>query len=158
MATTNKPKFTTLSNRRARFEFEFVDTYTAGIMLRGTEVKALRAGEANMADAYCYFKKDELYIRNLYIKEYLHGTDANHDPKRQRKLLLKRRELKRLDKKVKEKGLTIVPVKLFMNDRGLVKLEIALARGKNTYDKRDSLKQKDNKRALDRAKAAAARF
>ena len=153
MATKNKPKFTTISNRRARFEYEFIDTFEAGIMLQGTEVKALRAGEANMADAYCYFKRDELYIRNLYIKEYVHGTDANHDPKRQRKLLLKRRELKKLDKKVKEKGLTIVPVKLFMNDHGLVKIEIALARGKNTFDKRDSLKKKDQKRDLDRMKA-----
>ena len=153
MATKNKPKFTTISNRRARFEYEFIDTFEAGIMLQGTEVKALRAGEANMADAYCYFKRDELYIRNLYIKEYVHGTDANHDPKRQRKLLLKRRELKKLDKKVKEKGLTIVPIKLFMNDRGLVKIEIALARGKNTFDKRDSLKKKDQKRDLDRMKA-----
>ena len=153
MAATNKPKFATIANRRARYEYEFIDTYEAGIMLHGTEVKALRAGQANMADAYCYFKKDELYIRNLYIKEYAHGTDANHEPKRERKLLLRRRELRRLDKKVKEKGLTIVPVKLFMTDRGLVKLEIALARGKNTFDKRDSLKKKDEKRALDRAKA-----
>ncbi len=157
MASANKPKFATISNRRARYEFEFIDTFDAGIMLQGTEVKALRAGEANIADAYCYFRKDELWIRALYIKEYRHGTDANHDPKRERKLLLKRRELKKLDKKVKEKGLTIVPVKLFMNERGLVKLQIALARGKNTYDKRDTLKKKDEKRALDRAKAAAGR-
>jgi len=119
-------------------------------MLQGTEVKALRAGEANVSDAYCFFKKEELFIRNLYIKEYKHGTDANHDPKRERKLLLRRRELKKLEKKIKEKGLTIVPVKVFMTDRGLVKLEIALARGKNTYDKRDSLKKKDQRRDLDR--------
>ena len=153
MASTNKPKFAAISNRRARFEYEFIDTYVAGIVLQGTEVKALRAGEANLADAYCFFKKDELYIQKLYIMEYAFGTDANHDPKRMRKLLLKRRELKKLDKKVKEKGFTIVPVKLFMNDRGLVKLEIALARGKNTYDKRDSLKKKDQQRDLDRLKS-----
>ena len=142
-------------NRRARYEFEFVDEYTAGIVLTSTEVKALRAGEANMADAYCYFQRDELWVRNLFIKEYAHGTDANHEPKRPRKLLLKRRELRRLDKRVREKGLTIVPVQLWMNERGLVKLDIALARGKNTYDKRDTLKKADQRRELSRAKAAA---
>jgi SsrA-binding protein len=150
LASVNKPKFANISNRRARYEYEFIDTYEAGIMLQGTEVKALRAGEANVSDAYCFFKKGELFIRNLYIKEYLHGSDANHDPKRERKLLLRRRELKKLEKKIKEKGLTIVPTKVFMTDRGLVKIEIALARGKNTYDKRDSLKKKDQRRDLDR--------
>lgn len=154
MATKNKPKFSVIDNRRARYEFEFIDTYDAGIILRGTEVKALRAGEANMADAYCFFKRDELWIKNLFIKEYINGSDANHDPKRERKLLLKRRELKKLDKKVKEKGFTIVPLKLFMTDRSLVKLSIALARGKNTFDKRDTLKKKDQRRDLDRAKNA----
>ena len=154
MAAKDKPKFTTISNRRARYEYEFVDTYEAGMVLSGTEVKALRAGEANLADAYCYFRKDELWVRNFYIKEYRHGTDANHEPSRPRKLLLKARELKKLDKKIREKGLTIVPTKVYMNDRGLVKMGIALARGKNTYDKRDSLKKKDGKRELERAKKA----
>ena len=154
MPTTNKPRFTTLDNRRARYEYEFVDTYEAGIMLQGTEVKALRAGEANLADAYCYFQRGELFVRNFYIKEYRFGTDANHDPVRPRKLLLKARELRKLDKKIREKGLTIIPTKVYMNDRGLVKMGIALARGKNTYDKRDSLKKKDSKRELERAKKA----
>ena len=154
MAAKDKPKFTTISNRRARYEYEFVDTYEAGIVLTGTEVKALRAGEATISDAYCYFRREELVVRNLFIKEYAHGTDANHDPKRPRKLLLKRRELRRLDKRVKEKGFTIVPVKLYMNARGFVKMEIALARGKNTFDKRDSLKKKDQRRELDRVRAA----
>ena len=154
MAAKDKPKFTTISNRRARYEYEFVDTYEAGIVLTGTEVKALRAGEATISDAYCYFRREELVVRNLFIKEYAHGTDANHDPKRPRKLLLKRRELRRLDKRVKEKGFTIVPVKLYMNTRGFVKMEIALARGKNTFDKRDSLKKKDQRRELDRVRAA----
>ena len=150
MATPNKPRFATIDNRRARYEYEFVDTYEAGLMLLGTEVKALRAGEANLADAYCFFKRGELWIKNLYIKEYKHGTAANHEPTRQRKLLLKRRELLKLDKKIREKGFTIVPTKLFMNERGIVKCEIALARGKKTFDKRDSLKKADNKRELDR--------
>ena len=151
MASVNKPKFSTLDNRRARYEYEFVETYEAGIMLTGTEVKALRAGEANLADAYCYFKRGELFIKNFFIKEYSHGTDANHDPMRQRKLLLKRRELQKLDKKVREKGLTLVPVKVYMNERAIVKVQIALARGKKTYDKRDTLRKKDEKRSLDRA-------
>ena len=152
MATSKKPRFSAIDNRRARYEYEFVDTYEAGIMLSGTEVKSLRAGEANLADAYCYFKRDELWIKSLFIKEYKHGTAANHDPVRQRKLLLKKRELAKLDKKIREKGLTIVPTKLWMNDRGIVKCNIALARGKKTYDKRDSLKKADNKRELDRLK------
>ncbi len=152
MATTNKPRFSSIDNRRARFEYEFIDTYEAGIMLQGTEVKALRAGEANLSDAYCFFKRDELWIKNLFIKEYKHGTANNHEPTRVRKLLLKRRELEKLDKKIREKGLTIVPTKLWMNERGIVKCGIALARGKKTFDKRDSLKKADNKRELDRLK------
>ena len=152
MATPHKPRFATIDNRRARYEYEFIDTYEAGIMLYGTEVKALRAGEANLADAYCFFKKNELWIKNLYIKEYKHGTAANHEPTRVRKLLLKRRELVKLDKKIREKGFTIVPTKLWMNERGIVKCGIALARGKKTFDKRDSLKKADNKRELDRMK------
>ena len=154
MATSNKPRFATIDNRRARYEYEFIDTYEAGIMLQGTEVKALRAGEANLADAYCFIKRGELWIKNLFIKEYKHGTAANHEPTRVRKLLLKRRELTKLDKKIREKGFTIVPTKLWMNDRGIVKCGIALARGKKTFDKRDSLKKADNKRELDRMKNA----
>lgn len=150
MASTNKPKFSVIDNRRARFEFEFIDTFEAGILLRGTEVKALRAGEANLSDAYCYFKNGELWIRSFFIKEYSHGTDANHDPKRERKLLLKARELKRLAKKIKEKGFTIVPFKVYMNERSFVKVSIALARGKKIHDKRNSIRNKDQKRSLDR--------
>ncbi len=153
MATVNKPKFTVIDNRRSRYEYEFLDTFEAGLVLQGTEVKSLRAGEGNLSDAYCYFRDGELFVRSLYIKEYHFGSDANHEPRRPRKLLLKRRELKRLDKKVREKGLTIVPVKLYMTDRSFVKLQIALARGKKTFDKRDSLKKKDQARELDRMKA-----
>ena len=154
MASKAKPPRVAIDNRRARYEFEFVDTYEAGIQLQGTEVKAVRAAEANLADAYCTFRRGELWIRNLFIKEYSHGTDANHDPKRMRKLLLRGRELRRLERQVKEKGLTIVPVKLYLTDRGLVKLQLALARGKKTYDKRESLKRRDTKRDLDRVKRA----
>ena len=153
-AKKDKPRFPALDNRRARYEFEFVDTYEAGLVLQGTEVKALRAGTANLSDAYCYFRQGELWVRNLFIGEYTHGTYANHEAKRPRKLLLKRRELAKLEKRVREKGLTIVPVRVYMSDRGLVKMQVALARGKKVHDKRDSLKKKDERRALDRAKTA----
>ena len=139
-------------NRKAKYEYHFIDTYVAGMQLQGTEIKAIRAGDVNLSDAYCTFRKEELYIKSLYIKEYKYGTYANHEARQDRKLLLKRQELRKLEKKVKEKGFTIVPYRLFVNERGFAKLEIALAQGKKSYDKRDSIKAKDQKRDLDRIK------
>ncbi|HRW74340.1 MAG: SsrA-binding protein SmpB [Saprospiraceae bacterium] len=139
-------------NRRARFEFHFIQTFEAGIMLTGTEIKSLRKGAANLNDAFCYFKGDELYIKNMFIAEYELGTAFNHEPRRLRKLLLRSGELNKLQRKVKEKGFTIIPYRIYINQRGLAKLEIALAQGKHTYDKRESLKAKDQARDMDRIK------
>lgn len=140
----------TIQNKRGTYEYDFVDTFVAGIMLNGTEVKSIRQGKVNLADAFCFFKKEELFIRGLNISQYSHGSDNNHDPLRQRKLLLTKRELKKLSTKVKERGLTIIPVKMFFNERGLCKIEIALAKGKKSFDKRDSIKDRDQKRELQR--------
>lgn len=137
-------------NRKAKFEYHFVQSYEAGIMLQGTEVKSLRMGDANLNDAYCLFRDGELYIRSLFIGEYSHGNQNNHDTRRERKLLLRKSELKKLEKRVTEKGLTIIPYRIFFSDRGLAKIEIFLAQGKKAYDKRDSIKQRDIQRDLDR--------
>jgi len=139
-----------IKNRKATFEYELVERFVAGMKLVGTEIKSIRGGKVNLVDSYCQFFGDELYVKNLHISEYELGTCNNHIAKRDRKLLLNRKELNKLAKKVKESGLTIVPLKLFVNDRGLAKLEIALARGKKTYDKRETLKSKDAKRDIDR--------
>ncbi|MFZ1705755.1 MAG: SsrA-binding protein SmpB [Saprospiraceae bacterium] len=140
-------------NRKAKFEYHFLQTFEAGLALTGTEVKALRQGLANLNDAYCIFEKGGiLVVKSLYIAEYDHGTIYNHDARRDRLLLLKKAELKKLIRRVDEKGLTIVPYRLYFSDRGFAKLEIALAQGKKAYDKRESLKEKDNKRELDRVK------
>lgn len=146
----SKPKVS-IENRRARFEYEFIEKYDAGIVLQGTEIKSIRESNVNLRDAYCVFKKGELFVRSLYIAEYKHGNQFNHEERRVRKLLLKRRELRKLEKKVKEKGFTIVPVRLYLNERGLAKLQIALAQGKKVHDKRKSLKEKDLKREMARA-------
>ncbi len=124
--------------------------FEAGIMLVGTEVKAIKVGDANITDAFCTIIKDELYVRNLYIAEYKFGNKYNHETRRDRKLLLKRNEIKKLDKKVKEKGYSIVPYKIYLSDRGIIKLQIHLATGKKSYDKRNSIKEKDQKREMDR--------
>ena len=137
-------------NRRARFEYEFLEKYEAGIVLSGTEIKSIRAGNVNLRDAYCFFKKGELFVKSLFIAEYEHGNFANHEPRRTRKLLLRRQQLRKLEKRVKERGFTIVPVRLYINDRGFAKLEIALAQGKKVHDKRKSIKEKDVKRDLER--------
>ena len=147
-----KPKKIEFKNRKAKFEYHFIDVYEAGLKLQGTEIKAIRTGDVNLSDAYCTFKKGELWVKSLYIKEYIYGTYANHESRQDRKLLLKRRELSKLEKKVKEKGFTIIPYRLYLNERGFAKLEIALAQGKKAYDKRDSIKAKDQKRDLDRIK------
>ena len=140
-----------IKNKRASFEFEFIEKYTAGIQLFGTEIKSIRAGKANLADAYCYFSGTELYVKSMYIAEYKFGSYYNHKEKRDRKLLLNRKELNKLERKTKESGLTIVPIRLFLNDKGFAKLEIALCRGKKHYDKRESIKQRDHKREMGRA-------
>lgn len=121
-------------------------------MLQGTEIKSIRAGKVNMSDAYCLIKNGELYLYNMHISEYKYGTYNNHEPKRVRKLLIKKTELKKMHNKVKEQGLTIAPYRLYLSERGLAKLEIALAKGKKSFDKRESLKERDSKRSLDRAR------
>jgi SsrA-binding protein len=137
-------------HRKAEHEFFFHKKYEAGLMLRGTEVKALREGFANMNDAFCFFKDEELWVKSLYIAEYANGTIYNHEARRLRKLLLKNAELKALLRRVSEKGFTIVPYRLYFNERGFAKLEVCLAQGKKSYDKRESIKERENKRELDR--------
>ncbi|MEI6123885.1 MAG: SsrA-binding protein SmpB [Bacteroidota bacterium] len=139
-----------IKNRRASFEYFLLEQFTAGLLLTGTEIKSIRDGKANINDAYCTFKDKEMFVINMHIAEYTYGTYNNHNPKRDRKLLLNARELKKLLGKVKEKGFTIVPVTLFINEKGLAKLNIALAKGKHAYDKRESLKEKDMKREISR--------
>ena len=139
-------------NRRARHDFEFIEKFVAGIMLTGTEIKAVREGKVNLKDGYCIFRRNELFVKNIHISEYGMGNRQNHDTERLRKLLLHKRELKKLMRGVQEKGLTIIPVQMFLNDRGFAKLEIALAKGKREYDKRASIKEKDIKREMDREK------
>ena len=140
-------------NKRARFEYELLDEYTAGIVLTGTEIKSLRSSKASIAESFCEFNdREELFTVNMNIDEYAYGTRSNHRPKAQRKLLLNKKELKKLYKEVKNSGLTIVPLRLFINDKGFAKLKIALARGKKLYDKRETIKDRDNKRDLDRIK------
>ncbi len=138
-----------IRNKRASFDYEFLEEYDAGIVLTGTEIKSIRAGKASMNDAYCYFQHGELWCKGMHIAEYRLGTYYNHEEKRERKLLLTRRELRKLERKVKESGLTIIPVRIFLNSKGFAKMHIALARGKKEYDKRETLKRKDAKRELD---------
>jgi SsrA-binding protein len=154
MAKEKKKQKIEIVNRKASHEYFFVNEFDAGIMLTGTEVKSIRGGNANLNDAYCAFEKGELWIRNLYIAEYEFGTDANHMPRRQRKLLLKKPELRKLERGIKEKGSTIVPYKIFFSERGLVKITVCLARGKKMYDKRETIKDRENKRELDRVNKA----
>jgi SsrA-binding protein len=142
-----------IQNKRARFEYELLDEYTAGIVLTGTEIKSLRNSKASIAESFCEFNESgELFTVNMNIDEYAFGTRFNHRPKAQRKLLLNKKELKKLYKEVKNSGLTIVPLRLFINDKGFAKLRIALAKGKKLYDKRETIKDRDNKRTLDRIK------
>ena len=141
-----------IQNRKARYEFEFIDEYVAGIQLQGTEIKSLREGKASLQEAYCYFKGDELFVKQMHIAPYAQGTHYNHIEDRERKLLLNKRELEKLNAKSKEKGLSIIPTILFINARGFAKLAIVLGRGKKLHDKRDSIKEKDIKRDLQRMK------
>lgn len=139
-----------IKNKRISWEYFLVEKFVAGIVLTGTEIKSIREGKASLADSFCYFDGGELFVRGMHISEYTYGTYNNHITKRDRKLLLNAKELKKLSVKVKEKSMTIVPVVLFINDKGLAKLEIAVARGKHFYDKRNTLKEKDHKREIDR--------
>ncbi|GLU44517.1 SsrA-binding protein SmpB [Allomuricauda sp. NBRC 101325] len=142
-----------IKNKRARFDYEILDTYTAGIVLGGTEIKSIRLGKANISQSFCEFNsKGELFVINMNVDEYSHGSYYNHKPKAERKLLLNKRELKKLRKEVTTSGLTIVPLNLFINDRGLAKVNIGLAKGKKLYDKRETMKDRDNKRNLSRIK------
>ncbi len=141
-----------IKNKKARFEYEFLDKYVAGIQLAGTEIKSIREGKASITESFCEFQDDELFVINMTIQIYSHATYYNHDPKSARKLLLKRRELNKLHKEVKTGGVTIVPLKMFINDRGLAKMQIALAKGKKLYDKREVIKDRDSKRKLSRVK------
>ena len=146
-------KSVNIKNKRATFDYEIIDTYVAGIVLRGTEIKSLRLGKASLTDCYCYMDRGELYVRGMNISEYDWGTYNNHQPKRDRKLLLQRKELNKLSRSLQDKGLTVVGQRLFINERGLAKLQIGLARGRKSYDKREYIKDKDAKREMDRAMA-----
>jgi SsrA-binding protein len=139
-----------IKNKRASFEYSFLEKYTAGMQLSGTEIKSIRAGKANITDAFCVFAKNELYVRNMNVSHYFDGTYNNVEEKRDRKLLLNRSELKKLQNKLKDQGLTIVPLELFINEKGYAKLEIVLAKGKKLYDKRDDIKKRDTTRELQR--------
>ena len=143
-----------IKNKKASFEYHLIEEFDAGIQLTGTEIKSIREGKVSFVDSFCTFIGEELFVRNLHIAEYRYGTHYNHDPKRDRKLLLNRRELKKLQAKTKEKGYTIIPTLLYINPRGFAKLKIALAQGKHLYDKRESIKEKDMQRDMDRSKGA----
>jgi len=153
MSPKNKDKNykPTITNRKAAHEFFFIEKYTCGIVLTGTEIKSLREGKAQIQDAYCYFDKGELFIKNMEIAPYEAGSFSNVEPKRVRKLLLKKNELLKIQQKM-EKGMTIIPIKIFFNERNYAKVEIALAKGKKLYDKRESIKEKEVKRSLQRIK------
>ena len=140
-----------IKNKRASFDYELLDTYTVGLVLTGTEIKSIRLGKASLVDTFCIMDKGELWVRNMHVAEYFYGSYNNHVVRRDRKLLLNKKELRKIEREVKETGYTIVPTRLFINDRGLAKLVIAVARGKKTYDKRQSLREKDDKRQMDRA-------
>lgn len=139
-----------IKNKRATFDYELLDTYTAGIVLTGTEIKSIRMGKASLVDTFCFLAKGELWVKNMHISEYFYGSYNNHAARRDRKLLLNRKELKKLERGTKETGFTMVPVRMFINDKGLAKVVIALAKGKKQYDKRESLREKDDKRDMDR--------
>ncbi len=139
-----------IRNKKAYFNYEILEKHVAGMQLKGTEIKSIRQGKANLGDSYCYFSNNELWLKSMRISEYDHGSINNHDPYRDRKLLMNRRELNKLEKQTREKGLTIVALRVFINEKGLAKTEIGLVRGKKQYDKREAIKKKDLKRDLDR--------
>ncbi|WP_396150610.1 SsrA-binding protein SmpB [Flavobacterium sp.] len=139
-------------NKRAKFDYEILERYDAGIVLTGTEIKSIRFGKASITESFCEFHNGELFVINSQVEEYLYGTHYNHKAKSERKLLLNRKELKSLEKSMQNKGLTIVPLRLFINEKGYAKMEIALCRGKKNYDKRETIKDRDTKRDIDRVK------
>lgn len=140
-----------IQNKRARFEYHLEDTFTAGIQLKGTEIKSIRNGKASILEAYCVFENGEVWVRNMHITAYENGSFYNHNPRADRKLLLNKKEIKKIEKYLKVKGNTVIPLKIFISDKGWAKMNIALAKGKKLYDKRHDLKEKDDKRAIDRA-------
>lgn len=153
MAQNEKQRFANkinINNRKARYEYHFLEKYIAGIQLFGTEIKSIREGKVNLQEGYCYMKKGECFVKQMHISPYTQAAHYNHESDRERKLLLTKKELDKIESKTKEKGLTLVPTRLFINDRGLAKLEFALAKGKKLFDKREDIKQKDVKRELDR--------
>lgn len=150
MASASIVKQVDIRNRRASFEYSFLETYTAGVVLTGTEIKSIRQGKVNLQDAYCLILNDELFIRQMSIAVYTEGTHYNHEPLRDRKLLLTKREIRKLNEKLKDQGLTIVPTRLFTNERGFAKVDIALAKGKKLFDKRDSIKEREVERDMQR--------
>lgn len=140
-----------IKNKRATFDYELLDTFTAGIVLTGTEIKSIRLGKASLVDTFCFFNKGELWVKNLYIAEYFYGTYNNHAARRDRKLLLTRKELRKLEDQSHNNGFTIIPTRLFINDKGLAKVVVAVAKGKKEYDKRDAIRERDDKRDMARA-------
>ncbi|MDR0833301.1 MAG: SsrA-binding protein SmpB [Candidatus Symbiothrix sp.] len=153
MATT-KQHTIVIKNKKASFDYEFIETFVAGIVLTGTEIKSIRLGKAGLVDSYCLFVNRELWVRGMYIAEYFYGTYNNHDARKDRKLLLNRKELKKIEELSKNSGYTVIPTKLFLNEKGLVKVVIAVAKGKKLYDKRQSIREKDDQRDMDRARKA----
>jgi len=139
-----------IENRRAKFDYQFLDKLVAGLVLTGTEIKSIREGKAALSDSYCYFRNGELFVKNMHIAEYSEASFKTHDPLRERKLLLSKTELNKLSKKIKDQGLTIIPTRLFINDKGYAKLEIALAKGKKLFDKREDIKKRDVEREMSR--------
>lgn len=139
-----------LNNRKALHDYFIENRYNAGMVLTGTEIKSLRTGKVSFNDSYCYFHQNELFVKSLHIAEYKYGTDANHDPLQDRKLLLTKRELRKLEAKIKEKGYSIIPLRIFINENGLAKMEIGLAKGKKNYDKRETIKNREHEREMKR--------
>lgn len=145
-----QPNQVVIKNKKASFDYEFIETFVAGIVLTGTEIKSIRLGKASLVDTYCTIINRELWVRNMNISEYFYGSYSNHAARRDRKLLLNRKELNKIERLTKDVGFTVVPTKLFLNEKGLAKVVIAVAKGKKSYDKRQSLREKDDKRAMDR--------
>jgi SsrA-binding protein len=137
-----------IRNRQAYYDYFIDEKYDAGMVLTGTEVKSLRAGRASFNDSYCYFHHGEMWIKSLHIAEYSHGTSSNHDPLRERKLLLNKKELRKIESKIKEKGITVVPLRIFFSEKGIAKIELGLGKGKKLYDKRETIKERDNQREM----------
>ena len=139
-----------IRNKRASFDYELLDLYQAGLVLTGTEIKSIRLGKASLVDTFCFFNNGELWVKNMYIAEYFYGTYNNHSARRDRKLLLTRKELQKMQRLTKESGFSIIPIKLYISDKGLAKLSVAIAKGKKMYDKRESIKEREDKRNMER--------